>query len=198
MPTPPGVEHDEFQPAAGMAAAAPAAFDPGTRAPAPGAPQAVPATAGARLVSVVIDFVVLKIFTTIVVALVAGGALLALAGGSDVGHDPTYVAIALSAAVSLWYFLSSPARRGGQTIGQRIAGIGPRSPAGGPAPRSAIARHHLTAFVLPSLLLDPIAVIGARDLAVLAAWCLIQLIRNGDGRTAFEDAAGLTMVGRLP
>lgn len=198
MPIPPGVEHDEFQPAGWTPARAPTALDPAARGPLSGASLPIPAATGARLASVVIDFVVLKIFTTIVATVVAGGALLALAGGSAVGRDPTYVAIALSAGVSLWYFLSSPARRGGQTIGQRLAGIGPRSPMGSAVPRHAIARHHLIVFVLPSLLLDPIHVIGVRDLSVLIAWCLIQLLHNADGRTPFENAAGITMVGRLP
>jgi uncharacterized RDD family membrane protein YckC len=160
-----------------------------------------PATTGARVTSVVLDFVFLKILTTAVVVLIAGGAMLVLAGGADgqqTARTSTFIAWVLGAMLSAWYFLSSPPRRRGQTIGQRLVGIGPRAWDGRPAPTRSVTRHHLVVFFVPSLLLDGVAVIGMRDVAVLVAWCLLQLLRDRDGRTVFEDAAAITVVRGLP
>lgn len=159
-----------------------------------------PATTGVRVMSVVLDFVFLNILTTLVV-FIASVAMIVLLGGANEEQTlkaHTYISWALSAMVSAWYFLSSPRDRRGQTIGQRLLGVGPRAPDGSPAPTRSVARHHFVVFVVPSLLLDPAVMIGIRDLAVLTAWCLLQFVYNRDGRTVFEDAAGISVVGGLP
>lgn len=160
-----------------------------------------PASTGSRLAAVVIDFIVLKVLCWMVVAVIAGVAILLLAGGK-VGEEQaaktnTVIALSLSAAVSFWYFVLSPGGRNGQTIGQRIAGIRPRSVDDQPAPMRSVRRHSFIVFFVPSLLLNPITP-GPRDLLVVMAWCGVQLLRNDLGQTPFEKSADIRFSSELP
>jgi uncharacterized RDD family membrane protein YckC len=176
-------------------------IDPYAQAPMPRVVSRAPATTGARVMSVVLDFVFLNILTTLVVVVIASVASVVLLGGANgeqTAKAYTYISLLLSAMASAWYFLSSPLRRRGQTIGQRLLGVGPRARDGSPASTRSVARHHFVVFFVPSLLLDPAIVIGIRDLAVLTAWCLLQFAYNHDGQTVFENAAGISVVSGLP
>ncbi|MEH3052658.1 MAG: RDD family protein [Patulibacter minatonensis] len=173
--------------------------DPYAHVPKPAPPTFPPATTAERIAAVVVDFVVVKLITTAIVISIAGVAMLSMVHGPDgeaqLGAN-TWLALGLSAVVSFVYFVLWPMRFHGRTIGRRVIGIGPGLTGGAEPQHRAVARHDFFLFFLPSLALDPITVLGWRDVAVLGVWCALQAWRTAADRTQYEESLGFGMLER--
>lgn len=171
-------------------------IDPFADRPKPVPPACESASTGSRLAMVAVDFVLFKIATSAVALAGTGVGMLAIASGSDdVSAVATWTAHGLAALLSLLYFVGWPALRDGRTVGRRLAGVEVRVRDGH---RGAhIATHDFLVFFLPSLLLDPIAVVGPRDLAVLALWLIGQAWRSPDAEPVAANLLGISFVHRV-